>query len=650
MYKTQSRTLEVLLILIVIGFASYNYFRHRSSSALPRNVMMYSTSRVLQYDKDLMSSTAEDSDIKLGIQNNKFYEELFDVTYDKTTPKADSKFNYHGMGRMQVIKYVVGCYPDLDFSVFEGKGSATLKSQYLDNLESHKTTTEAYVGDATKICTCIDSMYSSSLNAAGRLAAHRNKLSAAELLVYNEWFAATDANRPAIVTAFSTAEKETWEGIKHLDKDSLYGTGRSGTANYEYETALTALEQSEHAKDTIKFCSVSSSPVRTVSYEGGLSIPIIFFVAHLCIILSLLHSWDFYLNPISNIDHDDADNNRDLAGRTKQQLKDEYNSGHKLRRLIKGILGISIFVIYVVFGIMDIKIFSSVNEKQATYRSKEYTAKLWGGPQVFVFVAVLLVALIEILYEFLSSRAVKVNEKNVFGYSKNSTVSLLMDRIAVDVPFIFGFSLFSIGIMLQSDITSSASVIGGAFVILTAGFLQHISNLVKIMYQVLCARLSPDVIIALTLVSDEGSEDVNPAVLSSLDGKILDEATQDKFELTSGIRSVMQYFGWTRLFIFNTVLVLSFAFFTISKDTTRDYVLSNMLDGQLLYFTFAFIWANIGFDVFYELMPFMFENVSCDLLRLYFISAYLLFFNLTRLIYMHNMLFKGHLQPLAAAT
>jgi len=106
-------------------------------------------------------------------------------------------------------------------------------------------------------------------------------------------------------------------------------------------------------------------------------------------------------------------------------------------------------------------------------------------------------------------------------------------------------------------------------------------------------------------------------------------------------RKLLQFFGWGRLYVFVTVVSLSIAFFTIARDTSHVYVVKNILDGQLLLFVFAFLFANIGFDMMYELMPFAFEKVHSDTLRLYFIVGYLLLFNFNQLLYMRSMHFSG---------
>jgi len=81
------------------------------------------------------------------------------------------------------------------------------------------------------------------------------------------------------------------------------------------------------------------------------------------------------------------------------------------------------------------------------------------------------------------------------------------------------------------------------------------------------------------------------------------------------------------------VLISAFVFIFVAKDTTHLHSLHTMLDGQLLYFTIAFVVCNVGFDVLYELLPFMFENCCTEAVRVFIILLYVTFFNLNQILY-----------------
>ena len=58
-----------------------------------------------------------------------------------------------------------------------------------------------------------------------------------------------------------------------------------------------------------------------------------------------------------------------------------------------------------------------------------------------------------------------------------------------------------------------------------------------------------------------------------------------------------------------------------------------MLDGQFLYFLLAFLVCTVGFDLLYEVLPFMFEDKNTESTRVQVLLAYVIFFCLNQLIY-----------------
>jgi len=111
----------------------------------------------------------------------------------------------------------------------------------------------------------------------------------------------------------------------------------------------------------------------------------------------------------------------------------------------------------------------------------------------------------------------------------------------------------------------------------------------------------------------------------------------EKQMVESNVRPVLQYFGYSRLYIFLIVLIATFVFIFVAKDTTHLHTLHTMLDGQLLYFTIAFLICNVGFDILYELLPFMFENCCTDNVRVFVILLYVIFFNSNQMLYFFRL-------------
>jgi len=280
------------------------------------------------------------------------------------------------------------------------------------------------------------------------------------------------------------------------------------------------------------------------------------------------------------------------------------------------------------------KSFSTDDQSAMSFRSTGSTKSTWSAASLFILVSLVVVGVVESLFFYLHQSDLKTTNSDRYG--RNSVCARIVERICTDVPAIIGFALVGMSVLLQAGITNSSSVIGGALILVVAGFLQHISNLVKILYNMVCLRLDASVIVALTLIDDE----VNNQNRNENVGKI-SNSTNISTENNTQVRRILQYFGWTRLYIFSLVLFLAISFFTIAKATTFNYVVMNLLDGQLLYFSVAFLFSNIGFDMVYELMPFMFEKMSGDVMRFYFVVGYLIFFNANQFMYVSNLRFSA---------
>ena len=274
-------------------------------------------------------------------------------------------------------------------------------------------------------------------------------------------------------------------------------------------------------------------------------------------------------------------------------------------------------------------------------RSVGHTRAKYTAANFVVIGSLFVVLLVEIVYEYVSSHS--GNENTRVRYNKNSTMARVVERVGADVPTIVGFGLMGLAVLLQADVSNSTSVLGGVYILFTAGLIQHISNVVKILYESLCARLSSEVIVGLALHDETVPTTDNDEVKRILSGAISDGGDAPANKGNAKIREVLQFFGWTRLYLFITVVLLGVSFFTFAKDSSITYMLKGMLDGQLLYFTFAFVFAHIGFDALYELMPMSFDSQQSEKLKIYFVSTYLVVFNLNQILHIRSAVFRGEL-------
>ena len=278
---------------------------------------------------------------------------------------------------------------------------------------------------------------------------------------------------------------------------------------------------------------------------------------------------------------------------------------------------------------------------RACIHSEDHTRAKYTSTNFVIIGSLFVVLLVELIYEYVASHA--ENEHTRVRYNKNSTMARIVERVGADALTIIGFGLMGLAVLLQADVSNSTTVLGGVFILFTAGLIQHMSNVVKILYESICARLSSEVVVGLSLHDETAPTNDNEEVQRILTGAITDTngGNVSANKGNAKIRDVLQFFGWTRLYFFMIVILLGIFFFTIAKDSSMTYALRGMLDGQLLYFTLAFIFSHIGFDAMYEMMPMSFDPAASEKLKIYFVSTYLLVFNLNQILHIRSASFHG---------
>ena len=592
-----SRYGEVVLLAGVAFVTVWNYLMTVDTFALPHKTSLYSLKPIFQHDQYLSAPSASES----STQGDEFHRTLFDAKYTPTGVSGD--FNFHYMNPAQVAKYVLGCYGNANFSDFQ---QTDTNSWFLSVEAPWK---------------------------AGKVA--EAKVNATKFLNTHQILARADAksNNGGVCACIDNVVRQTWNKVA-TPYTTVHPDGPDMSGNL-YDLKLLGFESEDAVTDgefysrTVEFCQQSAVPMFAIQYEGTIGIPVLLLVAQMVILLGLLHAWDVYVD-------------KDENSMESSDEKVEKNP-HVVRRYSKVTFAIAIFVGYMYLASRDSNQFGNDNPQYQGFRMSGRTQAAWTSTNTVVVVLLVLMLIIEFVFEYTSANAYAAtgarDPSNGGAGRRSDLVSCMVDRVGADVPFIIGFALLGMCVMLQADVTNSTSVIGGVFILLTAGLLQHISNLAKILYESICFRLDAKLVASLTLLEDNERVPVNPNVRGFLN--TTEQPAHAEIALRHKTRKLLQFFGWSRLYLFITVVSLSIAFFTIARDTSHVYVVKNILDGQLLLFVFAFLFANIGFDMMYELMPFAFEKVHSDTLRLYFIVAYLLLFNFNQLTYMRSMHFTG---------
>ena len=193
------------------------------------------------------------------------------------------------------------------------------------------------------------------------------------------------------------------------------------------------------------------------------------------------------------------------------------------------------------------------------------------------------------------------------------TFNGIWERIFVDFPMLIGLALVGVALKMQNDEHDELVLVSTLLLLVTGGLLQHISNLVKVVYDIVCNRFNPKLLQAL----NSGAAYVE----SDSDGPKLDHT-----------RGVLQHFGWTRLYGFFAVLLCGLLSFTISATSSNSAnPLQFITQNQYVYFVLAYIVALTGLDLFYEALPFVTEKDTqysedaADRMRKLFVCVYLCF-------------------------
>ena len=173
-------------------------------------------------------------------------------------------------------------------------------------------------------------------------------------------------------------------------------------------------------------------------------------------------------------------------------------------------------------------------------------------------------------------------------------------------------------ILLMSGVNNTTSIATGAILVFFIGVLQHFSNILKILFTAICNNSASAVFTALSYkdsTNDKG-------------GTFVANMSSDNRDASKNARSVLQFFGYTRVLLFVIILVSTILFLTSARDSVTANTMVNTMNGQLFFFAMAYFWSNVGFDVLAELIPYMHQKFSTDVLRQIFLVGYIAYFNL----------------------
>ena len=189
--------------------------------------------------------------------------------------------------------------------------------------------------------------------------------------------------------------------------------------------------------------------------------------------------------------------------------------------------------------------------------------------------------------------------------------------------FAGGWLSLGVGVLLQANYKHINTVLSWIIIILGACLIQNLSNYLAKVYGNLFKFLDKEqgVLLATTEhIKMDGRNKSNAQELTTL--------SLIKF------RSLMQFIGWSRLFISLTVVFHIILIVSLGKETAASSPVQSLHDGRILYFAFAFFVANCFYDLLYETLPYVFSQQHAQIVRMYTIYAYVLYLNLTQLMYL----------------
>ena len=124
------------------------------------------------------------------------------------------------------------------------------------------------------------------------------------------------------------------------------------------------------------------------------------------------------------------------------------------------------------------------------------------------------------------------------------------------------------------------------------------------------------------------------------DGAVMqDSVDYDKaVKETKKVTSVLQFFGWFRVWIFLLVTLGTVLFLTMTNELVKTTTVGNVFSSQVLVFALVLYLTNVGYDVVRELLPVEFQQYETDHTRFWIITLYLIFYNYNQHSYSEHFL------------
>lgn len=421
----------------------------------------------------------------------------------------------------------------------------------------------------------------------------------------------------AFIYAQDTSKQPTALGIQG---HTLVYSGRAA-ANFDFEDDATLVseewtnkhiadENSDYSsdgkaykKDLVNFCMDNSMPQIATTYEGVVQVNVLTISGLFFILAAVMR--DFHRHLWLPTERGGAGMWSDVKTTDPNVSRTGY--WRYLWNVITTLLICTASVLYYAY---QVPADNTNDETAVSFRGNSaltYTSKT-AIINIVLYVASAVILLVEVVYAMALT---------VIRGSGSGRQFFVYDEAHTFMVFATGWLMLGLSLLVQADVKHINSLYAFFVLVFGACLVQYLSNYFSKVYDLLFRYLDENQGVAVQTVKNLPSGSYSEMALC-------------KF------RVFMQFIGWGRLLISLTVVLHSVLIVSFARESTDVTPMQSMADGRLLYYAIAFLLANCGFDLIYEVLPFMFSSEQARYVRIYFIMFYVFYVNIMGRLFLHT--------------
>lgn len=421
----------------------------------------------------------------------------------------------------------------------------------------------------------------------------------------------------AFIYAQDTSKRPTALGIQ--GHTFVYSGRAAANFNFEDDSTLVseewtnkhiADENSDYSsdgkaykKDLVNFCMDNSMPQIATTYEGVVQVNVLTISGLFFILAAVMR--DFHRHLWLPTERGGTGIWSEVTTMDPKVSRTGY--WRYLWNVITTLLICTASILYYAY---QVPADNTDDETAVSFRGNSaltYTSKT-AIINIVLYVASAAILLVEVVYAMaLTVLHGKGSGKQFFVYDEAHTFMV----------FATGWLMLGLSLLVQADVKHINSLYAFFVLVFGACLVQYLSNYFSKVYDLLFRYLDEKQGIDVQTVKDLPSASYSEMALC-------------KF------RVFMQFIGWGRLLITLTVVLHSVLIVSFARESTDVTPMQSMADGRLLYYAIAFLLANCGFDLIYEVLPFMFSSEQARYVRIYFIMFYVFYVNIMGRLFLHT--------------